>query len=69
MRSWLSRIARTRCERELYRPSYMPKATYRVLQGMLQGRLARVLTDEEAVRRMRMATDAALRVSAMNWAD
>jgi len=38
MHSWLSRTARVRCKRELYRPSYTPKAAYRVL-----ARLARAL--------------------------
>jgi len=30
-RSWLSRIARYRCKRELYRPSYTPETACRVL--------------------------------------
>jgi len=33
-RSWLSRAARIRCERELYRPSYTPETAYRVLGGL-----------------------------------
>jgi len=40
MRSWLSRTARIRCERELYRPCSTPKAACRVL-----GRFARVRGD------------------------
>ena len=31
MHSWLSRTARIRCERKLYRPSYTPKFAHRVL--------------------------------------
>ena len=45
MHSWLSRTARIRCERELYRPPYTPKAAHRVL-----GRLGDVKRGRETHR-------------------
>jgi len=41
MRSWLSRTARIRCKRELYRPDYTPKAAYRVLGRLRHGDVTR----------------------------
>jgi len=64
-RSWLSRTARIRCERELYRSSSTPETALCVL-WRLAGR--HVYVGRGRARRMRTAIDCALRVWATRWA-